>query len=135
MVKVNATKDGNGNIIESIKVITHSMGASYGKGYAKALLDYAEKKGISGVKIAFEADFAPFNPESQQALKKNNMGSTFQFSHSEDGIAGNKLMPGAVNMDTKNDSGQRHDILDFMNQVAKLPAGEYKVVDGKIVPK
>lgn len=64
----------------------------------------------------FEADFAPFQPDKQSAVKGKNMGATLQFSHSEDSVAGNKSMPGAENQDTSEDKGQGHSIFDFFNQ-------------------
>lgn len=42
-----------GVIDESIKIITHSMGGAYTKGYVQAILDYARSNDIEGVKIAF----------------------------------------------------------------------------------
>jgi len=57
---ISNIRDSDGNIVESIKIITHSMGGGYGKGYARAILEYAKAHNISGVIIAFEADFANF---------------------------------------------------------------------------
>ena len=33
-------RDANGNITESIKVISHSMGGAYAKGFLQALVEY-----------------------------------------------------------------------------------------------
>ena len=117
----------SGEIVETIKIISHSMGGAYSKGYVKALLKYAEDNKIKGVKIAFEADFAPFQPDEQRAVKGKNMGSTLQFSHDDDVVAGNKHMNGAVNQDTSDDKNQGHSIFDFMNQVSKLSSGTYNI--------
>jgi hypothetical protein len=133
VIIANLARDKSGNIVESIKIITHSMGGAYGKQYAKALLDYAKKHNIIGLTIAFEADFAPFQPGDQRAIDDDNMGPTFQFSHNNDPVAGNKPIKGARQMDTSDDKEQGHSIFDFINQISKLPAGNYKVVDGKIV--
>jgi hypothetical protein len=78
------TKDKDGNITEHIKVITHSMGSAYAKGYISSILKYADDNGIKGIIIDFEADFAPYNTQSQEAIKHPNMGPTYQFSHSQD---------------------------------------------------
>jgi len=123
--------DKSGNITESIKLITHSMGGAYGKGLAQALLNYAEKHHLKGFRIAFEADFAPLNPGAQKAIKNKNMGSTFQFSHNEF-VAGNDSEDGAIKMDTGSDE-QLHDIQSFYKDILNLPSGSYKVVNGKIV--
>jgi RHS repeat-associated protein len=130
----NLARDDSGNIVESIKIISHSMGGSYAKGFVKAILDYAKKNGIKDLIIAFEADFAPFQPGSQKAVQADNMGPTLQFSHDKDYVAGNDAIEGAEQEDTSDDEGQGHSIFDFFNQVSKLPAGNYKVVNGKIVP-
>ncbi len=128
-------RDKEGNITESIKIISHSMGGSYAKGYAKAILEYAKKHNIKDLIIAFEADFAPFQPDKQSAVKGKNMGATLQFSHSEDSVAGNKSMPGAENQDTSEDKGQGHSIFDFFNQIKNLPSGTYNINGIKLTIK
>ena len=133
-VIAHLARDKNGNIIESIKVITHSMGAAYAKGYIKALLDYAKEHKINGVKIEFEADFAPLRPQDQKAIKDKNMGPTLQYSHDGDGVAGNEDEPGAEKKDTKSDKNQIHSIYSFLGQIRNLPVGTYKVINGQIVP-
>lgn len=89
---------------------------------------------IEGVKIAFEVDFAPFQPKKQKAVTNKNMGPTLQASHKKDNLAGNDEMPGATQMDTSGDKNQVHSIHSFANQILNLPAGNFKVVNGKIVP-
>lgn len=37
-------------------------------------------------------------------------------------------------MDTSKDRDQVHSIFSFMNQINTLPAGKYKIVNGKVVP-
>lgn len=134
-VIASLSRDKNGNIIESIKVISHSMGGAYAKGYIKALLEYAKANGIEGVVVDFEADFAPFQSGSQKALEDENMGPTLQFSHDKDMVAGDDPIDGADQQDTSNDEGQGHSIFDFFKQIEKLPEGNYKVENGEIVPK
>jgi hypothetical protein len=126
----NLERDKNGNIIESIKVITHSMGSAYGKGYIQAIMDYLKKHNITGVNI-IEADFAPYQPDEQKAIKGV---PTQQFSHNNDHIAGNLPIEGAKQEDTSSDIKQGHSIFDFYDQILKLPAGEYRFINGKIVP-
>jgi RHS repeat-associated protein len=133
-VIASLARDKSGNIVESIKVITHSMGGAYAKGYIKAILDYAKAHKINGVKFEFEADFAPLRPQDQNAIKDENMGPTLQYSHSNDGVAGNEDEPGAEKKDTKSDKNQIHSIYSFLDQVKNLPVGTYKVVNGQIVP-
>jgi len=127
-------KNDKGEIIETIKVIAHSMGPAYAKGYVKAILEYAHKLGITVPLIAFEADFAPYESNKQTAVKDPLMGPTLQYSHSKDLFAGNKPEEGAEQKDTKSDPNQTHWIEDFTQQVQTLPAGRYKIVNGNIVP-
>ena len=127
-------RDKSGNIVESIKVITHSMGGVYAKGYVRAILAYAKENNILGVVIAFEADFAPFQPTSQKAIKQKNMEPTLQYSHDDDMVAGNKSMSGADKMDTSKNKDQDHAIITFtIDDIKQLPVGNYKIVEGKIV--
>lgn len=121
----------NGVIDESIKVISHSMGGAYSKGYIQAIIDYAKLHEIAGVNFAFEADFAPFQPTQQTAIE--GVG-TLQFSHNNDKVAGKGKMPGAEQIDTSSDKIQLHSIFGFMDQIKNLPVGKYQVVNGKIVP-
>lgn len=127
---IKLISDENGNIKETIKIITHSMGAAYGKGYVEAILSYLQKLGLPLNIVEFEADFAPFQPKDQQAIEGVD---TYQFSHAKDNIAGNKKIKGAQNMDTSKDKEQSHDIGTFTNQIMSLPEGNYKIINGKIV--
>lgn len=65
---VQMISDDNGNIKETVKILTHSMGASYAKGYVQALKEYFIGNNIPLSNIAFEMDFAPFQPTKQSAL-------------------------------------------------------------------
>lgn len=116
---------------ETIKIITHSMGSAYAKGYVTALLEYFEKNNLSTDLIEFEADFAPFQPTSQEAVKGIE---TYQFSHNKDRVAGKSKIKGAEYMDTSSDKKQDHGIKTFMDQIKNLPTGKYKVENGQIVP-
>ena len=131
-------RDPNGNINESIKLITHSMGGSYGKGYVKALLHYAKMANIPNVNIAFEADFAPFQPGKQKAV---NGVKTLQFSNDNDPVANNNTLGSpfakeeGAEVTTDNSKDKGHSITDFADKVKNLPVGKYKVVNGEIVPE
>lgn len=122
--------NSDGNIKETIKIITHSMGAAYAKGYVAELQRLFIKLGIPLDTIEFEADFAPYQPESQYAV----VNPTYQFSHNKDGIAGNEKIPGAIIMDTESDKNQGHSIMDYYDQITNLPEGSYKFVNGEFVP-
>jgi RHS repeat-associated protein len=54
---ISKLKDG-----ETIKIVTHSMGTAYARGYVKGLLDYAAKHNLTNkVKIEYELDVNAFN--------------------------------------------------------------------------
>lgn len=112
---------------ETIKVISHSMGAAYAKGLVQAIID----AGVDPSRFAFEADFAPFQPKAQKTVEGVN---TLQFSHTKDRIAGDDKIPGAIFFDTKTDPQQTHFLSDFNNQILNLPQGNYKVIDNQIIP-
>ena len=126
--------DKNGNVTETIKIIAHSMGGAFAKGYVMAILEYAHKMGITTPVIAFEADFASYQSDQQIAVSDPLMGPTLQYSHKDDYIAGNKPEQGAEQEDTSKDKNQTHHISDFIQQIQTLPEGKYKIVDGQIVP-
>ena len=119
----------NRSINEKIKIISHSMGGAYAKGFVTALTEYFEKNEIDPSIIEFEADFAPYQPKEQKAVKGI---ITYQFSHEEDNVAGNDKIPGAKYMNTSSDEKQDHSITTFFKQISKLPAGHYIMVNGKL---
>ena len=56
-------RDKNGNIVETIKIITHSMGAAYAKGFVRALKEYIKTLSLGQqqqIKITLVADFDPY---------------------------------------------------------------------------
>ena len=124
-------RDEDGNITETIKVVTHSMGGAYGIGYVSAILEYAYSRGIN-LQVDFIANFAPFQSGSLEAL----YGMPYlQYSHSSDPFAGSNPIRGATMMDTSKDEKQGHSIFDFWNQIMNLPTGEYKIEKGRVVLK
>jgi RHS repeat-associated protein len=136
---IKKISDKDGNIVETIKVITHSMGAAFAKGFITGILKYVNDNEIKGVLIAFEADFAPFQPQRQSAVPGV---PTFQFSNKYDGTANRKMLGsyyvpirGAEKATENDDPNKHHMIWDFHEQIVNLPTGDYEVVNGKIVPK
>jgi RHS repeat-associated protein len=134
---VKAITDENGNIKETIKIITHSMGAAYAKGYVKALVAYLKKHNIPIEAIAFEADFAPYQPKKQKAVKGVK---TYQFTNFNDNVASNSWLLSpygyieGAEVHTNFDENKGHSLSDFWEQVRNLPEGKYRVVNGQIVP-
>ncbi len=130
----NLKRDENGNIVETIKIVTHSMGGAYGKGYAQALMkyksifSYLNDDNLNGLSIS-EYDFAPFQPTMQKAVKGVD---TYQYSHKYDIIAKDNKMPGAHYMKTSNGEDKGHSIEDFINYIKSLPEGKYQIENGEI---
>lgn len=137
MIIDNLARDkSTGEIIETIKIITHSMGGVYGKGYVKALKEYIKtlpKDVQSQIKISFVADFDPFQAGTMTADGKT---PTFQFKHvGNSNIGGmgwlaNENENGNVNISTNTGTSTDHSIMTFFNDVSKLSEGTYKW-DGK----
>ena len=82
----NLAKNSEGEIVETIKIVTHSMGGAYGKGYVKALQKYIS--GLSNdeqkqIRISLVADFDPYQA-SDLTIDPNI--KTTQFIHEKNGI-------------------------------------------------
>lgn len=130
-----------GEIVETIKIITHSMGGAYGKGYVKALKDYIKtlpKELQYQVRITLVADFDPFQAGS---LTADSEIKTQQFKHKGDGnILGmgwlaNENEKGLDSKDIYTNTGisTDHSIMTFFNDIRELTEGTYKKVNGKWV--
>jgi RHS repeat-associated protein len=115
----NLKKDANGNITETIKIVSHSMGGVYSKGFVRGLQDYINDNKIEGVLIEIEVDFAPFQPDNSLNTAVKGV-PTFQASHRFDFVAGNKPGKGSRQIDTSIDDNQGHSIFDFKSTVKKL---------------
>lgn len=106
---------------ESIKLITHSMGGTFGRGFAQAIEEVAEKMGITDRKLlTLIADFDPF-----QGKKLKNIDDTFiqQFIH--DGLLANQEDKNADEVH-RDKSKKTHSISTFRSDVSKLKEGTYK---------
>ena len=130
-------KDKNGNIIEPLRLATHSMGGAYGKGYATALMEYYQKhkKKYKGLRI-FEYDFAPFQAESQTAV---DGVMTWQIHDVNDWIAPATPILGSYYLEVNSGLGHADshmiDNSAFWEKVAQLGPGIYNVENGTIVPQ
>ena len=123
-------RDKNGVIIEPLRVVTHSMGAAFGKGFIQAIIDFATKNKelLKDLKIS-EYDFAPYQPYHQQAV---NGVATFQYSHNDDSVAGADRIKGANYMKPSNAYGG-HSINSFLDEIKRLPEGNYRYMNGTFV--
>jgi hypothetical protein len=114
---------------ETIKIITHSMGGAYGKGYVKALKAYIAKKGYENVLITLVADFDPYQAS---ALEAEDNVYTQQYTHKKkwDSMLwwlANQIQDGLSDEDYHEDEGQGdHSITTFFNDISTLQEGTYK---------
>ena len=114
--------DENGYVTETIKVITHSMGAAFAKGFIEALLKVASRRKIKGVPETLVADFDPFQAKN---LKGNSNVHTQQFWH--DGGAFGIADQVEKNAEVEEDKNRKsHSIMTFFNDITKLKEGEYE---------
>jgi RHS repeat-associated protein len=139
---IQSIKNADGVIVESIKVVTHSMGAAYGKGLITAILKYAKEHPelCEGLSIT-EYDFAAFQQNNLSAIPGVPL---HQYDNEGDGVVdgvygnthGSKhaKQEGASSYNSDCNSSGGHSIFDFDNQIKNLPAGKYKIVNGQIVP-
>lgn len=127
--------DEDGNITETVKVFTHSMGSAYGKGYVTALTELFKMSGYNSSQV-IEAIF-DFDPYQAGRLIAHSDIPTIQFTHIGS-IADHKQR-----LNTKKDyyiestESKSHgintfynDFISFMNQFNTLAPGEYTYSDG-----
>ncbi len=131
---IEMIKDENGNIVETIKVITHSMGGIYGKGYVRALKDYIKAKGLEKeALIELVVDFDPFQAGHYWSNADLNT-YTMQFSNTTEGkrmhLTGrlaNQMQKGVdfPFVNTGPGSTSSHSIFEFFNNISQLSPGIY----------
>lgn len=126
IIKSLAKDQTTGEIVETIKIITHSMGGAYGKGYVKALKEYIKtlpKDQQKQIKITLVADFDPFQASSLNAdpniftQQFTHLGGTFGLA--EDRQEG-------LSDDNYYESNGDHSIFTFTQDISKLEQGIYK---------
>lgn len=139
----NLARDPSSNIIESIKIVSHSMGGAYAKGYIKALVEYvkANPKLAQGLSIT-EYDFAAFQ---QNKLSAVDGVPLFQFDNEGDevvgGIVGKATGSHHAKEKGREENGSNdnvnpdggHSIMDFKQAIQGLTEGTYKFIDGQFV--
>ena len=124
-------RNKEGYIVESIKIVTHSMGGAYGKGFLQAIMDYISKNPeiYSGLKIS-EYDFAPFQSYLQKSVKGVD---TYQLSHLFDFVAWNLDIQGSTQIPTISKLNKGHSIDDFYEYIISLPEGKYRIDNGQFI--
>lgn len=125
-------RDPQGNITETIKIITHSMGGVYGKGFVKALKEYIKNSKDPQVRkalITLVADFDPFQAGSKYGKADPNT-YTQQFIH--EGWADIMGFGGLANQEEEgadeiinNKKKSSHFIETFVDNISNLQEGTY----------
>src|SRR5690606_9152614 len=111
-----------GEIIETIKIITHSMGGAYGKGFLKGLKKYSRENGLEKqVRITSITDFDPNNASS---LTKDADVFTQQSTHIG-GLADERQEGLSDDNYYEDDKEKAHAIMSFFSDISKLQEGTY----------
>jgi hypothetical protein len=110
------------------------MGSAYGKGFVKAILKAAKRRGIKGIPISLVADFDPFqaagldaesNVFTQEFINRGSIlsgsPSTGAFFEPTAGSA-NQSQNGA---DSNTGTGSSHSVSAFRSSVSHLKEGTY----------
>ena len=91
-------KNSAGEITETVKVVTHSMGTAYARGYVEGLYkavdlynnsDEGKKNPIKGFKVEIEVDIEPLEGEDQNV--DNRVGETLFTNGNKDWVINNPI--------------------------------------------
>ena len=115
--KIMSLISENGEIKDDIKIVTHSMGAAYGKGYVKELSRLLLENGYDDSIISLVVDFDPFQAKS---LKANPNITTVQFTHK--GIIAEQKQHGILDTNYHEDpNDDSHSIISFIDEIKEIP--------------
>jgi hypothetical protein len=133
---INSLEKTGGVITETLKIVTHSMGGAYGKGFVLAIIEWAKAnpEKAKGLNISVY-DFAPFQQNQMSAIPGT---TTYQFDNSGDVVVGYGLFGGSFfhkQEGAKRDKkeGGSHSIFDFLNRINQLQEGNYIFQDGEFI--
>ena len=131
-------RDPQGNIVETIKIITHSMGGVYGKGFVSALKYYIKTSKDPQVRkalITLVGDFDPFQAGGKLGEADENI-YTQQFINSgwwdlfNAGWLANEEEEGADEV-IRNKNKTSHFVDTFIGNIDQLQEGTYEWNDDK----
>jgi RHS repeat-associated protein len=120
----NLERDKSGNIIETIKIVTHSMGGAYGKGFLVALKEYIKTLPPEQQKQIKVEQVIDFDPYQGNGIIADGETPTFQFIHY--GFLANQKEKGKVEQKTTKSSSNEHAISSFFADISQLQNGTYK---------
>jgi RHS repeat-associated protein len=130
----NLARDKNGNIVETIKVITHSMGGAYGNGFVAGLKAYIKTLPIEVQRQILISLVADFDPYQAGDITADPDIKTTQYKHKGSknilgmGWLANEDEKGLDKKDIKTNTGTStdHSIFSFFNDISSLAKGTYK---------
>jgi hypothetical protein len=120
---------------ETIKIVTHSMGTGFARGYTEGILKYAKAHGLeSKVKFEYELDVNAFQGGDLPADKnvkqtQNKTGGLDSGNSLMEAVQGNSVptvapVPNAENTSTKEDANKGHDVSKMStDEIPKLGNG------------
>ncbi|MBW4888469.1 RHS repeat-associated core domain-containing protein [Mucilaginibacter sp. HMF5004] len=147
---ITSLSRSGGVITESLKIVSHSMGGAYAKGFVQAIVNYAvaHPELCNGLKIS-EFDFDPLQAAQLRAIAGVH---TQQFTHNAKKHGKthlndllNRIADGKQqglddeqgkkdgNSYTEDPSKTEHSISTFVNNIAQLEEGKYVLQNGKWV--
>jgi RHS repeat-associated protein len=132
-IVANLARDKSGNIVETIKIVTHSMGGAYGKGLVKALKEYIKTLPIEQQKQILISLVADFDPYQAGDLTADPDIKTMQRNHKNGWnvlgmgwLGGNEDQEGNVDSKTNTGTSTDHAVVTFFNDIRELSEGTYK---------
>lgn len=127
----NLARDKNGNIVETIKIVTHSMGTAYGKGFVMALKAYIKTLPVEQQKQILISLVADFDAYQADELTADPDIKTMQFIHKNRrnifglGWLANEEEQGEKDQKTNTGTSTDHGISSFFKDINSLEEGKY----------
>jgi hypothetical protein len=135
-----------GVITESLKIVSHSYGGAYAKGFVQAIVDYAiaHPEECRGLRIS-EFDFDPFQAAQLRAIagvhteqyshikKKGRRGSLGWLANQKQAGLDNDQGAKDGNAYRESPSNASHGIMSFFNDISRLEEGTYIFQNGQWV--
>ncbi|MBB2147396.1 hypothetical protein [Pedobacter gandavensis] len=156
MGKIQGSKDAEaiissltrtgGVITESLKIVSHSMGGAYSKGFVQAIIDYAVKHPelSRGLKIS-QFDMDPLQAAQLNAIpgvhteqythnaKKKGVKNLNRIADGKQGGLDNAQGKKDGNSYNEDSNKTDHSIMTFINDIGNMQEGKYMLINGKWV--
>jgi RHS repeat-associated protein len=143
---INSLARTGGVITESLKVVSHSMGGAYSKGFVQAIVDYAmaHPEACRGLKIS-QFDFDPLQAAQLSAIagvhteqyshvkKPGRKGSMGWLANGKQGGLDDEQGKRDANSYTEDAEKADHSVMSFFNNIQNLSEGTYVFQNGRWV--